>query len=234
MSLTGEPAGSPMKVGLPIADLSSGLFAALTICAVAREREKTGIGRFIDIAMLDSMASLLSYQACSYFVTGTQPKRHGNMHATIVPYGSIETADGFINLTVGNDSQWQKLCEGISAADLGEDERFLTNPDRVKNRDELYPLLQSYTRRWKSADLIDALDKVGVPAGPVWSIPQLFEDKDVKSRKLRLDATHPRYGRVSTVGQPWRIDGDGAEMRRLPPEHGEHTSEVLGSIGRSK
>lgn len=234
MSLTGEPAGSPMKVGLPIADLSSGLFAALTICAVAREREKTGIGRFIDIAMLDSMASLLSYQACSYFVTGIQPKRHGNMHGTIVPYGSIETADGFINLTVGNDSQWQKLCEGISAADLAKDERFLTNPDRVKNRDALYPLLQSYTRKWRSADLIDALDKTGVPAGPVWSIPQLFESEDVKSRNLRLDAPHPRYGRISTVGQPWRIDGDAAEMRKLPPEHGEHTAEILGEIGRSK
>ncbi|OAF12318.1 formyl-CoA transferase [Bradyrhizobium centrolobii] len=234
MSLTGEPAGTPMKVGLPIADLSSGLFAALTICAVAREREKTGVGKFVDIAMLDSMASLLSYQACSYFVTGAQPKRQGNMHGTIVPYGSIETEDGLINMTVGNDSQWQKLCSGINAEELGKDERFLTNPDRVKNRDVLYPLLQQHTRKWKSAQLIDALDKAGVPAGPVWNIPQLFESEDVRSRSLRLDAPHRRYGQVSTVGQPWRINGDAAEMRKLPPEHGEHTAEILGEVGRSK
>jgi formyl-CoA transferase len=230
MSLTGEPGGNPMKVGLPIADLSSGLFAALTICAVARERELTGVGRFVDIAMLDSMASLLSYQACSYFVTGAQPKRQGNMHGTIVPYGSIETEDGFINITVGNDSQWQKLCDGIDAEDLARDERFLTNPKRVENRDVLYPLLQEYTRKWKSDALIDALDKAGVPAGPVWNIPQLFESEDVKGRQLRLDAPHMTYGKVSTVGQPWRIDGYAARMRRLPLEHGEHTAEVLTTM----
>lgn len=227
MSLTGPHDGPPYKVGLPVADIASGMFATLAIAAVAREREITGQGRFVDIAMLDSLASMLSYQACVYFATGRQPVRSGNMHATIVPFGACETADGIVNVTCGNDKQWQNLCAALGAKQLATDERFRANGDRVENSDALYRQLFAYTRDWTSEKLIAALDDAGVPAGPVWDLPELFESDEARRRGLRQEVPHPKYGTIATVGQPWRIDGVGAQTAKLPPEHGEHTTEIL-------
>ncbi|MGH9101750.1 MAG: CaiB/BaiF CoA transferase family protein [Acidimicrobiales bacterium] len=231
MSLTGEPQGPPTRAGIPIADLASGMFAAHAILAVLLERERTGQGRHIDVAMFDSVVAMLSYQATQYLATGQSPERVGNMHATIAPYALFATSDGHVNICVGNDAQWQRLCSALGLEDLGQDKRFSTNALRVEHKADLYGVLRAHLGQRSTEDVLARLRDAQVPSGRIRDLDELFSDPRVHRRGLELRASHDRLGPLRVPGGPWKLDGVGVQLRALPPLLGEHTEEVLRELG---
>ncbi len=227
MSLTGFADGPPVKLGVPIGDIAAGMFATHAILAALYERERTGRGRVIDVAMQDSLMALLTYQGGRYFATGQAPRREGNVHPTIAPYGTFATQDGFLNVAVGSDSQFRAFAEALGAPGLAGDERFRTNQDRQRNRSALIEEIESRLRERTSADWKEALDRAGVPAGPILELDQVFADPGVQARGIEVTVGHPKVGEWHMVGTPWRLDGERFTVRRPPPLLGEHTREVL-------
>lgn len=230
MSITGEPGGSPMKVGVALADVISGLYACNGILAALRHRERTGEGQHVDIALLDSMIAALANQSQSHLVTGRDPKRLGNAHPSIVPYDTFRAKDGDFIIAVGNDGQFRRLCEVVGAAALGTDPRFATNAARVKNRDELTRLLQEQLAREPARVWIDALEKVDVPAGPINTLSTIFADPQVVHRQLRRELPHPTLGAVPSVANPIRLSRTPARYDRAPPVLGADTRAVLHAL----
>ncbi|HEX6350876.1 MAG TPA: CoA transferase [Candidatus Dormibacteraeota bacterium] len=230
MSITGLPDGPPIKVGVPIGDIAAGMFGANAICAALYARERSGEGTFIDVAMQDSVMALLTFQGARYFATGQPPGREGNQHPTVAPYGTFETADGFINVGVGSDAQFKKLCEAIEAPALAGDPRFLTNRDRQQRRAELNPQIAEALRRRTTTEWQAVLEEAGVPAGPILDLDQVFADPGVQARGVEVSVEHPAAGTWRMVGAPWRLDGARFQVRRPPPRLGEHTAEVLAEI----
>jgi formyl-CoA transferase len=231
MSLTGDGAGGPFKAGLPVGDISAGMFAAHGIMAALYKRERTGEGAVIDVAMLDSLVAMLAYQATRFFATGVSPLREGNQHATIAPYGTFPTKDGSLNVCVGNDQQFQRLCAALNAQQLGGDSRYQTNPLRLEHRAELTDDLSTVFRELTSADLLERLEVAGVPAGPIRTLDEVFADEDVQRRALQLRVEHEQLGEVSVPGGPWRIDGEPVSARLPPPVLGRHTAQILEELG---
>jgi len=231
MSLTGDGAGGPFKAGLPVGDISAGMFAAHGIMAALYKRERTGEGAVIDVAMLDSLVAMLAYQATRFFATGVSPLREGNQHATIAPYGTFSTKDGSLNVCVGNDQQFQRLCAALNAQQLGGDSRYQTNPLRLEHRAELTDDLSTVFRELTSADLLERLEVAGVPAGPIRNLDEVFADEDVQRRALQLRVEHEQLGEVSVPGGPWRIDGEPVSARLPPPVLGRHTAQILEELG---
>jgi len=231
MSLTGDGAGGPFKAGLPVGDISAGMFAAHGIMAALYKRERTGEGAVIDVAMLDSLVAMLAYQATRFFATGVSPLREGNQHATIAPYGTFPTKDGSLNVCVGNDQQFQRLCAALNAQQLGGDSRYQTNPLRLEHRAELTDDLSTVFRELTSADLLERLEVAGVPAGPIRNLDEVFADEDVQRRALQLRVEHEQLGEVSVPGGPWRIDGEPVSARLPPPVLGRHTAQILEELG---
>ncbi len=231
MSLTGDGQGEPTKAGVPVGDISAGMFAAHGILAALFKRERTGSGSVVDVAMLDSLVAMLAYQATRFFVTGVPPLRDGNQHATIAPYGTFPTKDGSLNVCVGNDHQFQKLCVALDAPQLGGDQRYQTNPLRLEHRDQLTGELSGLLRKLTSADVLDRLELAGVPAGPIRTLDEVFADEDVQRRGLRLRVDHEQLGEVSVPGGPWRIDGAPVSARLPPPALGQHTMSILEDLG---
>jgi formyl-CoA transferase len=231
MSLTGDGAGEPFKAGLPVGDISAGMFAAHGIMAALYKRERTGEGAVIDVAMLDSLVAMLAYQATRFFATGVSPLREGNQHATIAPYGTFPTKDGSLNVCVGNDQQFQRLCAALNAQQLGGDSRYQTNPLRLEHRAELTDDLSTVFRELTSADLLERLEVAGVPAGPIRNLDEVFADEDVQRRALQLRVEHEQLGEVSVPGGPWRIDGEPVSARLPPPVLGRHTAQILEELG---
>jgi formyl-CoA transferase len=231
MSLTGDGAGGPFKAGLPVGDISAGMFAAHGIMAALYKRERTGEGAVVDVAMLDSLVAMLAYQATRFFATGVSPLREGNQHATIAPYGTFPTKDGSLNVCVGNDQQFQRLCEALNAQQLGGDSRYQTNPLRLEHRAELTDDLSKVFRELTSADLLERLEVAGVPAGPIRTLDEVFADEDVQRRALQLRVEHEQLGEVSVPGGPWRIDGEPVSARLPPPVLGRHTAQILEELG---
>jgi len=231
MSLTGDGAGEPFKAGLPVGDISAGMFAAHGIMAALYKRERTGEGAVIDVAMLDSLVAMLAYQATRFFATGVSPLREGNQHATIAPYGTFPTKDGSLNVCVGNDQQFQRLCAALNAQQLGSDSRYQTNPLRLEHRAELTDDLSTVFRELTSADLLERLEVAGVPAGPIRNLDEVFADEDVQRRALQLRVEHEQLGEVSVPGGPWRIDGEPVSARLPPPVLGRHTAQILEELG---
>ena len=227
MSLTGFADGPPVKLGVPIGDIAAGMFAAHAVLAALYERERTGRGRVIDVAMQDSLMALLTYQGGRYFATGQAPRREGNVHPTIAPYGTFATADGFLNVAVGSDSQFRAFAEALGAPALAGDERFRTNRDRQRNRAELTEEIESRLRERTTAAWKEALDGAGVPAGPILELDEVFADPGVRARGIEVTTRHPKAGEWHMVGTPWRLDGERFTVRRPPPLLGEHTQEVL-------
>ena len=231
MSLTGDGAGGPFKAGLPVGDISAGMFAAHGIMAALYKRERTGEGAVIDVAMLDSLVAMLAYQATRFFATGVSPLREGNQHATIAPYGTFPTKDGSLNVCVGNDQQFQRLCAALNTQQLGGDSRYQTNPLRLEHRAELTDDLSTVFRELTSADLLERLEVAGVPAGPIRNLDEVFADEDVQRRALQLRVEHEQLGEVSVPGGPWRIDGEPVSARLPPPVLGRHTAQILEELG---
>jgi crotonobetainyl-CoA:carnitine CoA-transferase CaiB-like acyl-CoA transferase len=232
MSLTGFPDGEPMRAGVPIADLFSGVYSVVGILAALSERERTGRGTLVDIALIDSQVGVLANQALNFLVSGIVPKRQGNSHPNIVPYQVFPVADGHIIIATGNDSQYVKLCGVLDAPHLAEKPEYRDNTGRLAHREELVGRLTEFTRRMKSADLLAKLESVGVPAGPINDLGQVFADPQVIHRGMRLElkSNAAKGGTIPGVRTPIIIGGRPMAADRPSPRLGEHTEEILREI----
>ncbi len=232
MSITGEPDRPPMKVGVGIADVMCGMYATVAILGALHHRDKTGVGQYIDLALLDSQVAWLINVGLNYLTSGKVPQRVGNEHPNIVPYNVLPASDGFIILAVGNDAQYQKFCDFAGTPELAKDARFITNADRVRNRREIYELLPAVTRRKKQAEWIDGLAKLGVPCSPVNNVDQVFEDPQVQQREMKITMPHPlsASGTVDLIGNPIKFSETPVDYRLPPPYCGQHTPDVLGEL----
>ncbi len=229
MHLTGTPDGPPSKSGIAIADIFTGLYAANAVQAALLRRHDTGEGAYIDCALLDTMAGVLGYQALNYFVGGVAPKRMGNGHPNIVPYDVFPVADGDIIIATGNDGQYRKLCDVMDVSELADDPRFKTVKDRATNRAVFNDVFHPITRRFKRADLLPKLDVAGVPAGPINTVEDVFNDPQIRERGIRIDTPNAKAKKGSTPGlrSPLIMDGAATASPRPAPALGEHTDEVL-------
>jgi crotonobetainyl-CoA:carnitine CoA-transferase CaiB-like acyl-CoA transferase len=232
MSLTGEPDGEPMKVGVGIADVVCGLYAATAILAALRSREETGRGQHIDLALLDTQVAWLVNEGLNYLTSGQVPARLGNEHPNIVPYKTLPSSDGYFILAVGNDRQFQRFCDLAGAPELPGDARFATNSDRVRNRAALYALLPDITRRKTAREWLDGLAALGVPAGPVNTLDQVFSDPQVLHRGMKLTMPYPgsERGTVDLIGNPIKLSETPVDYREPPPRMGQHTEAVLQDL----
>jgi crotonobetainyl-CoA:carnitine CoA-transferase CaiB-like acyl-CoA transferase len=224
MSITGTPGGPPVRLGVAIADIVSGMFAAQGVTAALFVRERTGCGQAVDIAMLDSVVALLSYQAGIYFATDKAPGRLGNRHPTIVPYETFPAADGEFVLAVGNDDQWRRFCD---VANLEQEQRFATNRQRVENYHDLKPLLDGRLQAEPRSYWIERLTAAGVPCGSVRDLHEVFSDPQVREREMITQIEHATAGLLKLVGTPLKFSGTPGEIRTPPPVLGEHTEAVL-------
>jgi formyl-CoA transferase len=234
MSITGErddaPGGGPQKVGIAITDVLTGMYAALAITAALAHRERTGVGQYIDLALLDTIVAFGANQIHNYFVSGKVPPRYGNAHANLVPYEVFPTADGHLILAAGNDAQWQSFCNAAGRSELAAEPRFRTNPDRIRNRKELIPLVRDIMKERTRKDWIARLDAAGVPCGPINDYREVFDDPQVRHRGLKIETPHPVSGRVPGIASPMRFSKTPVEYDLPPPLLGQHTREVLGSL----
>lgn len=230
MSITGErdalPGGGPQKVGVAVVDVMTGMYASSAILAALANRASTGLGRYIDVALLDVQVAMLANVGMNYLVGGTVPQRWGNAHPNIVPYQAFETGDGQIVIAVGNDGQFTSLCRVLNK-DWNTDARFASNPARVKHRELLLPLIAEALQAWRGSQLAEALEAVGVPCGPINNLAQVFADPQVQAREMQVDVPHPSAGSVPQVRHPVRFSGDATVAMQAPPTLGQHTDKVL-------
>jgi crotonobetainyl-CoA:carnitine CoA-transferase CaiB-like acyl-CoA transferase len=227
MSLTGPPDACGYKVGVAIADLAAGLFAAQGTLLALYGRERTGSGQHVDIAMLDSVAALLTYQAGIYFVTGAPPVRHGNAHPTVAPYETFQAADGEVVLAAGNDELWRKFCRVAGLDAYAADPRFATNRERVRNYGALRPLVaDAFSKRTRS-EWLAVLNDAGIPAGPVRNLQEVLTDEQLLAREMVHVLQHSSAGPVQVLGVPVKLSTTPGAVRRPPPALGEHTDEIL-------
>ncbi|MCE5982091.1 CaiB/BaiF CoA transferase family protein [Pseudomonas sp. LF19] len=234
MSLTGRPEGEegagPVKVGVALTDILTGLYSTVAILAALAHRDRDGGGQHIDMALLDVQVACLANQAMNYLTTGTPPRRLGNAHPNIVPYQDFPTADGDFILTVGNDGQFRKFAEVAGQLQWADDPRFTTNKQRVANRAELIPLIRQATVFKTTAEWVAQLEQAGVPCGPINDLAQMFADPQVKARGLAIEMPHPLAGQVPQVASPIRLSETPVEYRHAPPLLGEHTEQILGEV----
>ena len=236
MSITGErddlPGGGPQRVGIPIADIMTGMYATVAICAALAHREKSGAGQHLDLALLDTQVGVLANQGMNYLATGEAPGRIGNAHPNIVPYQPFRTKDGDVILACGNDNLFSKFCEVASCQHLARDPRFSTNSKRVENRDAITSLLAEIFRKRTTQEWCDALEAAGVPNGPINNLKQVFEEPQVAARGMRIELEHPLAGKVPLIASPMKFSGTPLEHKTPPPILGEHTCEVLCDLLR--
>jgi formyl-CoA transferase len=233
MSITGEVGGMPTKMGIPIADITAGMFVANAVVAAlfARERDPERRGQYVDTSMLGGQIALLTYQAASWFATGEVPTMSGNRHSIITPYDTFPSADGYVNIAVGNDAIWRRFCDAMGLEDVRDDSRFLTNADRVAHRMELYEIMNRCLSAMTTADLVERLDAAAVPCGPIYGIDEILEDPQAVDQELVMTAPHKRLGEVQVTGFPYHFHGTPLEVRYGPPVLGENTREVLAEMG---
>lgn len=228
MSFTGDPDGPPMKVGVAIVDITAGLFACSSILAALRHREKTKRGQYIDISLLDSMIAWLANVGSNYLISHEIPIRYGNGHPNIVPYEPFNTKDGtYIILAVGNDKQWQKFCAFAGMDALASDPRFATNPQRVRNRKALIPIIADIMLNRPGAEWLRELDSLQIPCGPINTLDKVFSDPQVLARDMVAEVPHPTAKTVKMVPSPMKLYETPCEITRHPPLLGEHTDEIL-------
>jgi formyl-CoA transferase len=234
MSITGPVAGPPSRVGIPITDITSGMFAATAILAALRARDITGEGQLVDISLFDAHIALLTNVASNYLVGGEPPRRLGNAHPNLVPYDSFSARDGWFVLGVANEKQWGLLCEMLNRQDMKTDERFASNGKRVTNRAALVEELNRTFAQRDVDDWLADLVRAGLPCGRINSIPEVFEHPQAQAREMTLEADHPTAGTVRLPGFPYKLSQTPADIHRPPPLLGEHTEQVLkGLLGYS-
>ena len=231
MSITGEaddmPGGGPQKVGVAVVDLTTGMYACTAILAALANRERSGLGRYIDVALLDVQVAMQANIGMNYLVSDKLPKRWGNAHPNIVPYQAFKTGDGNIVIAVGNDGQFASLCQVLDQPEWSADPRFASNPARVEQRELLLPMIAQALQDWTSGDLAQALEAVGVPCGPINNLAQVYADPQVQARQMRCDVAHASLGSVPQVRHPVLFSGDAIVAMRAPPMLGQHTDAVL-------
>lgn len=234
MSVTGERGEGPQRVGIPIADIMTGMYSSIAVCAALANRAETGKGQHLDLALLDCQVAVLAYQAMNYLSTGLAPTRTGNVHPNIVPYQPFHTADGDVIIACGNDNLFKKFCEVAGCVDLLQDPRFATNADRVRNRLEIEPLIEAVTRKRTTREWVSALEGAGVPCGPINTLKEVFEEPQVKARGMLQHLPHSTAGKVPQVVSPMKFSATPLEFGSAPPVLGEHTEQVLREVlGRS-
>jgi crotonobetainyl-CoA:carnitine CoA-transferase CaiB-like acyl-CoA transferase len=230
MSVTGTPEGEPMKVGVALADVMTGLYAANAIQAALIHQLRTGQGQYIDLALLDVQVATLANQAMNFLASGENPKRLGNAHPNIVPYQAFQTADGFIILAIGNDSQFSRFCALAECDELANDERYQKNVNRVKNRSSLILLISDIMCAQTTEWWLDHLNQKGIPCGPINNLEQVFTDPQVQFRNMQLELDHPTAGKVATVKNPINLSKTPLEYDQSAPTLGQHTDKVLYQV----
>lgn len=232
MSINGEQGRGPVKFGVPIADITSGLFADIAILSALYNRTTTGEGQYIDLSMLDANILTLTNQAFNYFSTRTDPKRMGSVHSNIAPYQVFRTSDGFIAIAVGTEKLWKTFCTVIERPELAEDPRFFSNHERLQNRDQLTEELEKTFGKYKKSDLQRMLENSGIPAAPIKNISEVVSDEQALHRNMITKMKAP-FGEIDMLGTPFKFSRDGASLRIPPPLMGEHTREILLENGFS-
>jgi crotonobetainyl-CoA:carnitine CoA-transferase CaiB-like acyl-CoA transferase len=230
MSVNATPDSPPTKVGVAIGDITAGMFACQAILAALVERGTTGRGRYIDVALNDSLLALFTYQAGRFFASGEVPVQEGNHHATIAPYGTFAVSDGFINVAVATDAHFVRFCEAIRAPELAADPRFATNALRQAARSALVGAIEAHLREGTRSEWLARFEKFGIPAGPILDIAEAFASPLATEREMRVKIEHPKAGPINQVGAPWKIDGQSSPIRKPPPLLGQHTAEVLREL----
>ncbi len=231
MSITGSSDGPGYRLGVAIADIASGMFSAYGVAVALLARHRTGRGQLVDVGMLDAVAALLTYQAGIYFATETAPSRLGNRHPTIVPYETLEAADGDLVVAAGNDQLWRTFCDVLQLDTLADDPRFRTNKDRVAAHDELRPLLVERLRTRPVAEWLAQLKEAGVPCGGVRDLHDLFTDPQIIERAMIVALEHPVAGVIRQLGVPVKLSATPGGVRTAPPVLGQHTDAILREIG---
>jgi crotonobetainyl-CoA:carnitine CoA-transferase CaiB-like acyl-CoA transferase len=229
MDLTGDPDGEPQKIGVAYVDIFTGVYSVVGILAALRQRDATGEGAHLDMALLDVQTSVLANQAMNYLASGKSPRRMGNAHPNIVPYQVFPVADGHVIVAVGNDGQFARFVSVLGRPELAQDERFRTNAGRVGHRAELVPILTEFTLKTTRDALLEALEKQGVPAGPINTVADVFADPQVIARGMRIDlpSSAAKGGAIPSVRSPIIMNGEPMAAERPSPRLGEHTDEVL-------
>jgi crotonobetainyl-CoA:carnitine CoA-transferase CaiB-like acyl-CoA transferase len=231
MGVTGEPARPPVRIGVAISDIGAGMYASIAILAALAARQHTGRGQLIDVSLLDSTISWMTYMAAHFFATGRSPKRMGSAHPTIVPYQCFKTKDEeFITLAIGNDKLFRNFSEAIGFKELADDPKFASNPQRVVNREELIPLLERRFQEKTREEWLQILSRAGLPAGAVYTIGEIFSDPQVQHRQMRVKIIHSKAGEICQIGIPMKFSDTKPEIRNPPPLLGEHTDEVLHTL----
>ncbi len=234
MGLTGEKGGGPLKVGIAVTDIATGMFAAIGIVTALYHRQKTGVGQHVDASMLDGQVSWLTYQAGRYLASGEVPQRIGSAHPLIVPYQAFEASDGFINIGVGNDNLWKKFCDVAGLQDIVDDPKFVTNSKRVENRDAVVEIIAKVMKTKTMQQWLDILNDAGIPCGPIYTVDQVFNDPQVLARDMLVEVDHPKCGRIKVTGCPIKLSETPAEVVTAPPMLGQHNEEILKKLGYSE
>lgn len=233
MSVTGAPGGGPMRVGIPVADLTAGLFAAQGIMAALLEREVSGQGQWVQVSLLAAQIAMMDFQAARYLMEGEVPGQAGNNHPTSIPTGVFATTDGYVNIATSGNAIWARLAAALGLEALVDDPRFDAGSARLQNRDELNRLIEDVTRTRSSAGWVEALEAAGVPCGPVYSMDQVFADPQVRHLGMAPKVQHPKLGEVALVGQAIKLSRTPAELRTATAGLGQHTEDVLQELGYS-
>ncbi len=235
MSVTGEEGGMPTKLGIPIADIAAGMFSAYAIAGAlyGRERDPERLGHKVDTSMLGGQVALLTYQAGIYFTTGQTPAMLGNRHPIITPYDTFPTADGYVNIAVGNDAIWLRFCNAMGLEAERDDPRFRTNADRCEHREVLYGILNEMFSRHTTEEVVSILDKAAVPCGPIHDVAEVIADPQLEDQHLVRTVPHTTLGEVQVTGMPYHFDGAAPDIRHGPPILGEHSESILSSLGYS-
>ncbi|MFC4003507.1 CaiB/BaiF CoA transferase family protein [Prauserella oleivorans] len=231
MSVTGDAGGEPVKCGVPVADMSAGLFCAIGILSACLARENTGRGQSVDTSLYDAALALSIWETAELWATGEVPQRIGSAHRVNAPYQALPTRDGHLTIGANNDRLWRRLCEVLDRPDLRDDERYATNTDRVRRREELAAELATTLKTRDTDDWVDALLAAGVPAGPIRDYRQSCADPHTLAREMVVEMDHPREGTVRALGIPVKLTGTPGAIRRTAPGLGEHTDEVLRALG---
>ena len=236
MSITGEPDGEPQKVGIAVADIGAGMWAAFAVMAAIHNRshEGEGQGQYIDISMMDAQVAWLTYQAANFFATGEPPKRLGAAHPNLVPYQAFMCQDNkYLNLAVGSERIWERFCEGMNLPEMKDDPDYATNVERAQNRSKIVPFLQEIFLKRPVMDWVEQLQKFSIPCGPINDLGDVFSDPQLLSRDMYLEMAHPTLGKIKQTGIPIKFSRTPGGLDRPPPLLGEHNQEVLESLGFS-
>ena len=231
MSITGQPGQGPMRAGIPVADLTAGLFCAQGILIALLEREVSGLGQWVKSSLLQAQIAMLDFQAARWLLDGDVPRQAGNNHPTSIPTGVFKTADGYINIAASGTAIYARLVDILGDRDLGTDARFADGAARSENRDALNARIEAITQGRSSAEWVEILNEAGVPCGPIYNIDQVFADPQVQHLKMAQPVEHPVLGHQKVVGQAIELSRTPSEIRRATPELGEHTDEILGQLG---